>query len=360
MAKQKYVDLSKMEKEHFHYNLVMGERSSGKSFWVKRFCLRESFRNPGKARFVYLRRYQIESRAADVEAYFRDAPIQDITAGKYTTISVYRGLIYFSNVDPETGKIVRGEVAGYVAYLSSEAHFKSQNFNDVTEVIFEEYLTDQGYLWREPEKLQSFVSTVARKRKIRIWMIGNTINRTCPYFTEYGLTGAIKQPQGTLQVYEHITDQINEDGSPVVVKIGVYYTPQTENTSKMFFGQMSKMTTSGKWQTRSYPHMPYHYRDCRKVYNVLLRHNEFIFNIEAIKTPKNEYILFIHPHTGKTEGQRIIDSSPDPSPLVTSKLDPIRRGDKLISFLLNSGSLFFSDNLTGADWESVIKEVGGL
>ena len=283
MKKQKYVDLSKFEKAGYPYSMVLGARSNGKSFWVKRFCLSSAFRDPTH-KFVYLRRYQIESRAADVEGYFRDAPVSEITNGMYTKIMVYRGVIYFGSIDPETGKNIKGQEAGYSAYLSNEQHFKSQNFNDVQEIIFEEFIAENnGYLFREHEKLQSFISTVARKRKIRVWMIGNTISRVCPYFSEYQLQGILTQKQGTIDVYEHHTDQINEDGSPVIVRIGVYLTEQPDNTSKMFFGAFSKMTTGGKWQTREYPHLPYHYRDCKKAYNVILKHDNFLFNIEIIK-----------------------------------------------------------------------------
>lgn len=357
--KSKYIDLTKFEKQKYPYSMVLGPRSNGKSYWIKRYCLTQAFRDP-EHKFMYLRRYQIESRASDVEGYFRDAPITDITNGKYTKIVVYRGIIYFASIDPETGKNVRGAECGYIGYLSNEQHFKSQNYNDVQEIIYEEFISE-GYLWREPERLQSLISTCARKRKIRVWLIGNTINRVCPYFSEYGLTGILTQKQGTVDVYEHHTDQVNEDGSPVIVRIGVYLTEQPSNDAKMFFGTMSKMTTGGKWQTREYPHMPYHYRECNKMYNVLLRHDQFLFNMEALKGPNGEYFIFVHPHTGKTDGYRIIDKDPDPSPLVTGDLDPKRfKGDRLMSTLISRNKVFFSDNLTGADYESIVRETGAL
>lgn len=354
--KAKYVDLTKFEKEGYPYSMVLGARSNGKSYWVKRYCLEAAFRDP-QHKFIYLRRYQIESRGVDVEGYFRDAPIMDITRGQYSKVIVYRGTIFLGSVDPETGKDIRGAVVGYVAYLSNEQHFKSQNFNDVQEIIFEEFISE-GYLYREPEKLQSLISTVARKRKIRVWLIGNTISRVCPYFTTYGLTNVLTQKQGTIDVYEHHTDQVNEDGSPVIVRIGVYLTEQPDNTSKMFFGTFSKMTTGGKWQTREYPLIPYHYRDCRKIYNVILRHESFTFNMEILRTPKNELLVFVHPHTGKLEGQRILDDKPQPDSLISGRLNPQRRGDRLLSYLIDEGKVFFSDNLTGADYEAVTKETG--
>lgn len=358
--KKKYIDLSKFEKKGFPYSIVIGGRSSGKSYWIKRHCIDQAFRDP-QHKFVYLRRYQIEAKAVDVEAYFRDAPVAEITNGTYTKVIVYRGTIFLGSVDPETGKNIRGAVVGYIAYLSNEVHFKSQNFNDVQEVIYEEFLTDQGYLYREPEKLQSLISTIARRRKIRIWLIGNTITRVCPYFKEYGIERKLLEMKpGQIAVCEHKTDQVNEDGEPVVIRIGIYYTEQPDNTSQMFFGAFSKMTTGGVWQTREYPHLPYHYRDCQKAYNVILKHDSFLFNMEIVRSPKAEYMIFIHPHTGKMENQRILDKDPDPSPLVSVALDPRRRGDRLMKHLYDCGKVFYSDNLTGADFEGVMKEIKSL
>lgn len=360
MAKQKYISIDKMLKQNFHYNILIGARSNGKSFAVKRHCLSEAFRNP-EHKFVYLRRYQIESRAMDVEGYFRDAPVMDITAGAFTKIVVFRGCIYFANTDPETGKTVRGACCGYVSYLSNEQHFKSQNYNDVSEIIFEEFIAENnGYIYREHERLQSFISTVARKRKIRVWMIGNSISRTCPYFSAYSLDHIHEMTPGSLDTYEHHTDQVYEDGTPVIIRIGVYFTEQPQNNSKMFFGTFSKMTTGGSWQTREYPHLPYHYRDCKKVYELLLRWEKFLFKIEVIRSPESEYMLFVHPHSGKTEGLRMLDKEPSPSPLITKKLQVVKRGDALVSELIRKNKIYFSDNLTGSDWEGVIKEMGTL
>jgi hypothetical protein len=82
--------------------------------------------------------------------------------------------------------------------------------------------------------------------------------------------------------------------------------------------------------------------------------------MEIIRSPKAEYMIFIHPHTGKMEDQRILDKDPDPSPLVSVALDPRRRGDRLMKHLFDSGKVFYSDNLTGADFEGIMKEIKSL
>lgn len=353
--KPKYVSIKKLIDADYQYNILLGQRSNGKSYAVKQHVL-TNFWKTGK-RFVYLRRYQLEVKASDAEAYFRDAPVEAITGGEYSMVTIYRGGVFLSKMD-EAGKVIRGKQCGYVAYLSNETHFKSQNFNDVSDVIYEEFITDQGYLYREPEKLESIISTIARKRKIKVWLIGNTISRLCPYFSEWGLIRIPKQEQGTIDVYEHLTDQVDEDtGDPVTIRIAVYFCEQTANTSKMFFGSSAGMITKGTWQTRSYPHLPYHYKDCQKLYELIYKHLEFTFKVEALKSKdKGEYMAFVHPHNDPDYEGRIISDQASPSPLVTRKLDPVRKGDLLLRMCFSSGKVFYSDNLTGADWEACLAD----
>lgn len=368
--KPKYVSIKNLVlRDDLQYIMLLGQRSNGKSYAVKQHCLTH-FWQTGK-RFVYVRRWQIEVRASDVEAYFRDAPVEAITGGKYTCVTVYRGGIYLSNIN-EDGKTERGKQCGYIAYLSNEAHFKSQNFNDVSEVIFEEITavaggTGGGYLIRETERLESLISTIARKRQIRVWMIGNTISRVCPYFTEWiagngGASRINKQKQGTIDIYEHLTDQVNEDGTPVVIKIAVYLCEETANTSKMFFGDSAGMITKGTWQTRRYPHLPYYYKEMTKVYELLLQHLDFCFKLEVLKHKENgQLVLFIHPHNKPEDySGRIISDRPDPSVMVTRKLDIIKKGDQLVKWCMGYNKVYFSDNLTGSDWEAVLDSMHGI
>lgn len=358
--KQKYVSIKKLIDAEYQYNILLGQRSNGKSYAVKQHVL-TNFWQTGK-RFVYLRRYQMEVRASDVEAYFRDAPVEAITGGKYSLVTAYRGGLYLSTLD-ENGKIQRGKQCGYILYLSNETHFKSQNFNDVSDLIYEEFTSADGYLPREPERLESAISTVARKRQIKCWLVGNTVSRLNPFFNEWGLSRIPTQKQGTIDVYEHLTDQVDEEtGEPVTIKIAVYFCEETANTSKMFFGTSAGMITKGTWQTRSYPHLPYKYNQCYKLYELLMKHQNFTFKIELLqnKEIKNELMAFIHPHNQDDYKGRILTEKPDPSPLVSKKLDDINKGDQLIRYCFSRNKVYFSDNLTGADWEACVADRGGL
>lgn len=365
--KQKYYSLKPLLKAapDAQYYMLLGERSNGKSYQCKEYVLKR-YKETGE-RFIYLRRYQVEAKISYVEGYFRDAPVSQIF-DKWEFITAWRGGIYLARNNEETGKVERGDLIGYIGHLSGEGHFKSQNYNDVTTILFEEFISREGYLFREHELLESYVSTVARRRAIRVFLVGNTISRLCVYFSEWGLSFIPKMQQGEVRICEHKTDQTNEDGSPVIVKIAVQFCENSGNNSKMFFGTSSSMTTTGAWQTREYPHLPYKYRECKSVYTVMYQYKEFAFKLELLKTPKREYIVFVHPHNDinydyASNGEippRTVSEIYDPSPLFTRELRPVLKGDKIILQLWKDGKFYYSDNLTGSDIESIVNDKGGL
>lgn len=352
---QKYVSLKPVLKlkPQPQFIMLLGERSNGKSYCTKEHVLKEYKKNG--TRFIYLRRYQIETKPSYVEGYFRDAPIRQIF-DEWEFVTCYRGGVYLARMNDD-GKTERGDLIGYTAWLSGESHFKSQNFNDVSDVIFEEFITSDGYIYDEVRKLESFISTVARRRSIRVFLIGNTISRLCPYFSEWGLTFIPKMEQGTVRVCEHHTDQVDESGNPVVVRIAVYFCENSGNNSKMFFGATSKMITTGAWQTKAYQHLPYRYRECSSLYSMLYEYREFCFKIEALKTPSG-LCLFIHPHTAKRDGFRIVTDRPTIDPKSSRDFTTVSRGDVLIRRLYDSGKVYFSDNLTGEDFHSILADKG--
>ena len=113
-------------------------------------------------------------------------------------------------------------------------------------------------------------------------MVGNTISRLCPYFDEWQLTHVKKQEQGTIDIYKQPTSQIDENGNNIVVSIAVEYCENSGSNSKMFFGQKSKMTTSGVWESDSYPHLQEPFNTYKCVYKIYYEYTSFRFIIFLI------------------------------------------------------------------------------
>lgn len=355
--KQRYYRLNRILEHDAEYNILLGERSNGKSYAVKERLLTKAFDNGNK--FIYLRRWQLEVKPSSVEAYFSDMPIESITKGKSNTVVVNRGRIYLARFVDETNELKDKIHVGYVMYLSGETHFKSLAYPDVTDIVFEEFVTNDTYLNDECTKLMSLVSTVARRRKIKVWMIGNTISRLNPYFYEWDLRNVPQQEQGTIDLYRFHTDQIDDDGQNVVVLIAVEFCENSGKNSKMFFGKTSEMITNGVWESKEYPHLEHSRSEYEKLYAMAVSHMGLSVTVELLKHATDGYILHVHPKS-KIDVKRQITTAFNTSPYYTPKLTPLTYGDELIIELYNRNKITFSDNLTGSDFEAIIKAKGGL
>ena len=128
MRKQKFYSIDNLLKENADYNILLGERSNGKSYAVKEYCLTEAYKKGHK--LVLLRRWQIETKATNIEAYFADAPIRAITDGKCNAITVYRGDIFASHIE-EDGTITRIKQLGKVFCFCSSIPYCRWEFADI-------------------------------------------------------------------------------------------------------------------------------------------------------------------------------------------------------------------------------------
>ena len=346
------------------YFILLGERSNGKSYAVKERCVSEAFHNG--ILFGYLRRWQVDIKATYVDAYFSDCPVSAITNGEYNTITCYRQRIYLANIDAETGITTRGKEIGFCFYLSGVTHFKSMSLPKFGNVIFEEFVTNSGYMKAEIGELFDLVSTIARRESINVFMIGNTITRLCPYFSEWQLTGIPKMNQGDIEVYEREAEgQFDENGNKIFVKIAVERCESSGKAGRMFFGAKSKMINSGAWDCEPQPHLPFKLERCQRKYNVLYNYRDFTFNLELVKTPENSYLVFCYPYTKKRINveertkTRIVSDKWSQYSNVTETLEPLCKGDETILKLIKQNKICFSDNLTGTEFKLVLKEKGG-
>ena len=229
------------------YMLQLGERSNGKSYSDKYYLLWNAYHEKDaytgepldRYQFAYIRRWDLEIKGRDVEQYFADMPISKITDGLFDLVTVYQRRIYFAHTDPETGRALRGKEIGHCFAITQETHYKSLAFPKVGFAIFEEFITDSGYLEKEPARLFNLLSTIFRRRSGRVFLVGNTISRACPYFGEW-VPGVLRQDKGTICIYTHDTDQVDEKGEPVTIRIAVEFCENSGNNTKMFFGQKSK------------------------------------------------------------------------------------------------------------------------
>lgn len=356
MSRQKYYNINRIKKLNCEYNMILGERSNGKSYAIKHLCINDAIKDEN-CKFLYLRRWDIEIKNSMVNRYFLDYDVQKETNKEYDFIECYAGTIYLcNNVD---GKTKRNKKIGYTLALTAEQHYTSGVFSDVKNIIFEEFISRDYYMPQEPTRLMQLISTIARRNIIKVWMIGNTISRLCPYFSEWSLVRIPKQEQGTIDIYKYRTDEKDENGNDIIVKIAVEYCQNSGNNSKMFFGQNSKMITSGAWQSESQPHLQKSIKFYRIDYEIVVQFQNYKFLCQLLSDKKtNDLLWYVMPKTTEIKKDtRVISDCVNQSVLYTSKIIPIADGEILPFKILKDGNIFFSDNLTGTDFKNVLKQI---
>ena len=137
--------------------------------------------------------------------------------------------------------------------LTQMEHDKSTSYPDVTTIIFDEFLSRIGYLKDEFMLFMNVVSTIVRQRNdVTIYMLGNTVNKYCPYFTEMGLTHVDKMEPGTIDVYTYGESKL---------KVAVEYCKdhnidgRKSDSYFAFDNPQLQMITNGVWEVALYPHI---------------------------------------------------------------------------------------------------------
>lgn len=177
-----------------------------------------------------MRRWKEEITTEKIEQYFQDVDVVKLTDNRYNCISMYRKILYLANYDVETGKTKRGEKIGYVVSLSTEQNYARRKLPRRRRYNFRRIHVEVGlYPDGEVNKLMNYYATVDRKRlTTRVWLVGNTISRVCPYINEWGLHKIISnQKQGTIETLEIKGGYIDEKKGYDIIKIAVEYCEST-------------------------------------------------------------------------------------------------------------------------------------
>lgn len=368
--KQVHYNIDNIEKEDALFNLIVGEKSNGKSYQVKhKVGVLHYLENKPESidkerllleakkgyRFILLRRWQEDISNLWIEQYFQDVDVAKLTDNKYNCITQYRKVLYFSKFDVETYKTTRGEKIGYVMALSTEQHMSSASFLDVDRIIFEEFVERGSYLPREPDRLMIFYSTIDRKRgTTKLYMVGNSISKVCPYFTEWGLDTifrTIKQGEiKTLTIHNENTD----------VKLAVEYCGKSGGKT-LAIGNASSMIDSGAWQTTPQPKLPKSRSEYKTIFTFGFFYKGFKFLCDILqdKAKKEDTCFFIYPFYKEFDEKTIVFSDViKTSPYwQTDIYNPINiKNETLKKILYNFRlcNLFFSSDLCGTDFKQCI------
>jgi len=347
MAKEQYYRLDRLDTlENISYYLLIGQRANGKSYAVKERALINAWKK--KEKFIYMRRYTLDIKQNAVNSYFEDAPVNKITGGEWERIKAFQGKLYWCRYDENEGKDItsKEEIGRYIS-LSEDARVKSQVFPNTTMIIYEELIPiDNMYLDNECTRLQNMVSSIFRRNKGKVYLIGNTLSRVCPYSKEWEIDFT-RLKQGDIEVYNyHVGDDI--------IRVAVEYCATTNYKNTMFFGKASKQILSGEWDSTERPHLEKPLKEYEELYKILIEYQNFKFILLLLCDIENGgKICYIYPSTHDYTGWRILTDRFSTNPNISSRLMPDRIPERDIINCFALNKLCYSDNLTGADFSSV-------
>ena len=337
------------------YYLIYGEKSNGKSYQVKHLAINNYIKN--KKKFVLLRRWKADISTAWVEKYFHDVDVEKLTAGKYNSITVWRGDLFFNRLN-EQGKSLEKEKIGSVMALSTEQHYSGASFLDYDMVIFEEFMERGTYLNRESEKLQILYSTIDRKRgTTKVYMVGNTISRVCPYLKDWNLLETVrKQKQGDINIVDTGVEYETEKGSEKVT-IAIEYC-KSSGGKTLAFGEASKMIDTGSWQAQKQPKLQDSYKKYKCVLRIGFQYMGFKFIGELLQ--KEEILVwFIYPYNKDFYPDLIVFSDEVRETIFYQRniydiTFPNEDLKKLLYETFRENMIFYSDDLCGTDFKTAI------
>ena len=303
--KQYYWDIGPILKKHCLWNVVIGERSNGKTTGVERHGLKR-FLEKGYQMAV-IRRYREDFRGKRGAAMFDslehngygDNEIKQLTNGKYDCVYYYSGRWYLAKYDLEHDKKVPAPTPFAIGFsLTEMEHDKSTAWPFIRTCLMDEALS-RNPLPNEFTLLTNVLSTIIRDRgpedEIEIWLLGNTVNKYSPIFVEMGINKHIPNMKpGQIDVFKY-------EGSNLTV--AVEYCPSAADKggkkSDVYFAfntAATKMITTGAWEIPSYPHneVDFKQKDIKFIYFILWEYN--ILQCEIV-SKDNRLFTFIHKKT---------------------------------------------------------------
>lgn len=355
-ASSKYYSLKPILKEKAHYNLIIGERSNGKTYACLQYVIEQYAQQKFQAALI---RRTLEDfigkRGASLFApLIENGEIARLTNGEYDNVYYYASRWFLCRYEETASgnmkRIQDDKPFMYGFALTQMEHEKGNGYPQVKTIIYDEFITRMGYLKDEFVLFMNTLSTIIRQRDdVKIFMLGNTVNKYCPYFDEMGLRHVKDMKQGEIDVYRL------KHASGKMLKIAVEYCKPNDKgkTSDFYFAfdnQKLEMITHGIWEIDIYPHCPYKYRPKDILFIYFIEFDTSLLQCEIVQVD-DVIFTFIHRKTSELK-------EPDKELIYSTRFDartnwrrkitkpklPIER--KIAEFFATD-KVFYQDNEVG-------------
>lgn len=292
----KYYSLDNILEKNADYNVIFGERSNGKTYAALLYGLKRYVKTGEQ--FAYIRRWREDLRGKRAESLFSNhvanGVIEKLTDGKFNEVFYLSGKWFLSYYDKDKNKRYPDSTPFCYGFCLSETeHDKSTSFPNVTTIVFDEFLTRRIYLPDEFMLFMNTLSTIIRQRtNVKVFMLGNTVNKFCPYFNEMGLKNVPNMKQGTIDLY-----RFGEQGATVAVEYCSTVSSKKESNKYFCFdNQKLQMITGGKWELAVYPHLPCKYKPKDILFVFYIKFNDMILQGNIIQVGDQNF-CYIHQKT---------------------------------------------------------------
>lgn len=278
--------------------LLFGERSNGKTYSCLDYVIQEYAEHGHQG--AYIRRSREDIKPAVTAELFKNHIRNgrfDKFFGKldlpWNTTKTKGGYIYPQHVWFTDSGVRKSRTAEepilLVNALSTWQHTKGVSFPNVKTVIFDEFLTPGLYLPDEVNIFQNLLSSFVRERgDVKVLLVGNTVSKYSPYFSELGLTNVGDMKPGDCQVYE---------SGDKKAKYLVMFTDGTggkdsDKYFSIFNNQTSAMITGGAWEMSAYPIIKPEMRDATKIEIFFIAFTDKLVRGEVVTMNGQIYVLF--------------------------------------------------------------------
>lgn len=355
--------ISELEKRYPDalYYMVYGEKSNGKTYTILEKIL-NNYVKTGEQGAV-IRRWDTDFKGQTAKTMYNSFVddgkgrniVKELTDGRFDDIRYYNGTwtLIKHDYDDEPGQIFKDqEPFCYAFSLNGVEHMNGSSYLGITTVLFDEFMSRRGYLPDEFVLFETALSNIIRDRdNVKIYMMGNSVNKSCPYFREMGLNHITEMKQGDTALYTY-----GEDGKTTVAveHAGTAIKNGGKKSDKYFAfdNPALDMITQGDWQIKVYPHkpIPFDREDIKFTY--FIQFEDQILQCEIIM--KGHYnFTFVHPKTTPLRHmEKDLIFSQEASPLFnfSRKINQGMNKQKLVGKILqyyNNEKIFYSDNSTG-------------
>lgn len=349
-----YYDISRILKENALYNIIIGERSNGKTYQAHKIMI-DNFIEKGEQGAI-IRRWDEDMIGKRGKATFdgivKSKYVEKKSKGKWTHVKYFSKMWYLMryviNGKGEKEVVTSEEPFCYGFSLNTSEHDKSSNYDGVTTIVFDEFITRGIYLPDEFVVFQNTLSTIIRQRdNVKIFMLGNTVNKFCPYFAEMGITNLRNMKKDQISVY-----RFGENGK-LTVAVEWSSIPGKKKASDKYFAFNNpklKMITQGEWEIDIYPHLPEKYNIVDIKFRYFIIFDGCILQGEIIKK-EERYFMYIH---RKTTAIKDISKDYIFTEEYSNKVNyhrditkPKDKYGKIIAYFFKNDLVFYQDNEVG-------------